>query len=594
MKSFLTCLIAITMMMMLFGTQIFAQEIENNKTNKIKSEKIEKTKEKTILVVPFSLQIGKQMREYKNFGQEVAELMEFRLRLTEGIKTIPYSVVQATINKANNKSNIKDYKSKDYVIDYVITGEIRLEQHRVIMNSKILKLIQNKYNNSKELKFVGAFQIQSKNITYLLDIIESSIEVLLGKIGIPNKNKKKSNLRTDIDLMFLIEGTKGMNIVHNVLKDEILKFRQEVMKWNYANRIRISALDYKEKSDIKNFRFLDFTENTNKLDKFIDDIIVRPGLTNEGDLEYALKIAINKATWSNKKDDLKSIFIITRNNVLLSEDFCNEIINNCIQLGIKVHILGCAPFTDEVEKQYIKIIRKTGGFYKQVSYRFAFFNKKGKKESIIYNDGNVYYQKKVMYSKQWKTKEHMDTSNLVDISLGRSVGNPEDTKSFLEKESFEFSDDYDFDTQKPDANPFKLIQLMLQRHFKVGEDFNYPRLYLRCGKRAMWVILGNQKAINDFERAGYKVGDEIYLLSEIVPTNNNFYFNINPENIQVIEFDKSTEYGISNNSAIKSYILRKFSDFLESPYYYYEHGLFYPKKWGFKAKIEKIENNGLK
>ena len=548
---------------------------------------------KTIIVLPYDLQYGKRMIEYSNFGYDTAELLEFRLRMTEGVKTVPYKVIEKLIEKlgisdeykVDDIKNIVKSLNEYYNADYIIMGEIRLTPQNVIMKSKILEINKNDVNEYPKL--FGIHQVHYNDIDNILDMIENTCVKLLEKINYKTENKKKSSLRTDIDLMLLVEDTMGMDIVHKVIKKDILNFREELMKWNYANRLRIGIFDYKEKADKKNERMIDFTEETSKLRDFVDRFKIQNGFTNKGDLESAIKKVLYNSSWSNKKDDLKLLYILTRTDNKLSSSTYDEVLNYATRMGIKINVIGCAPFSEDTEKQILELTRKTGGFYKQVSYRYAYFNEKGEKLSFIYYNGNIYFQKGLVYGDKWKEEKYLNNDNLIDITLGRTVLNPEKVGDFIKNEGYDISEDYDFDTKKASSNPYKLILLMVSNHFETA-NMKYPRLYVNSNNKSMYVLLGNDKAINDFHDMRLSVGDDIFVLAEVVPTSNSFYFNLNPENIQIIDFNKP-EYSLTKTSSLKKYIIRDFDDFLKNPNKYYEHGLFFPNKWIIKLNIEKIE-----
>ncbi len=567
-----------------------------------------------VAVYPFKYinNVDEQYNRLQN--DNVGRLIITKIKFSTNADILPYDYFVSLLKQrgidpkkdysvANQRYHL-EYLHEFENIDYVISGSVNVVEEKFSVVEKLTKITDGKIEEITDTldpkENIKSYDINDMNKIY--DIVDNLTDTLLEPLISKNileyyddyLAKEQNAFRklfpsTNIDIMLLLDSTGSMADEIEVLQKTINKIKLDIASLNYANIIRFGFVDFKDINDPKSDEpsLFDFTEDINQVENYLNNTIkAGEGVDSKyEDIYEGLKKAISSdASWSDADNAIQAIILMTDAEVKPEEieDFKANV-KKLIEKDIKLYVIGASAISPRARQFYTAQTRRTGGDYQELVYKFSYKDKSSNQfqTNFIYQNNYIYKQKRISKKREWYKDSYLEEENLKDISLGRRVNlnNPEELVKFLELEGYEISDNFNESISKIDNNIDDIIYTFIKSNFR-QEQIPAPRMLIESNNYKMFIYISDRKLYEHL--AKYDLKDvELLIGGQIVPTNNDYRFNFNPNTIIVTQLQEF----------IPETMIVDLQQIIENRYIFVNYGLFKKNKWFIRAKIKRLEAN---
>ena len=206
-----------------------------------------------------------------------------------------------------------------------------------------------------------------------------------------------------LDVVFVIDATGSMSDEIEVIKKEVWNIANELVLGNPRPDIRFGLVFYKDQQDDFVVKTTGLTRDIDKIHKLLMDVSVNGGGDNPEHVGKGLDEAI-KMSWDTGSGISRMIYLVgdapghTYNDGFTVENA----IKNANNKKIIIHTIACSGIaSDGGREQFAMIAQNTGGQFQSLTYH-AIVENNGKRNSVIYHDGELYESDDVIADEDWK------------------------------------------------------------------------------------------------------------------------------------------------------------------------------------------------
>jgi TolB-like protein len=554
-----------------------------------------------LAVVDFKVSSSKY--RYSELSQAVRGMIVTKLALSSEVELIPISLVDKKLKslKLNKKSDFISKKhlaliKKEFALDYLLTGEVKLTSHKILLKGKLIDFKQNKIKEEIVSDVL--------NVDNIYKLANKLTNILFKDIILVYDNQQTREIVTnsnDIDIMFLYNSKKEISSLLTTFYDNYERIIENINVLNPSCRIKVALTDVNP--TVQNLpRLLDFTSDTDKVKKFLlKSIQLSKQLQHNVNEEYAIDYCIKNANWTVSSKHERYLFLLGNGVV---SDFpkkleAEKIITLAVKYGVKIIPLGTFNTPDKRKVIYNTYALTTHGSYHDVTYKVRLNIKNEGYKHFAVKDNQIYMFKLIGTKRDWRKDKYLNKSNIIDLSFGEKIGQPKDIKSFLKKRGFDIIDEEN-DLSLDNNSDELLIHLVTENYKRwIPKEEPLAKISIKDPLGyVFWVDISNAEAVKSLD--GLNIGDPVFVGGQVVPTKPynimlerkkgyfpikmNFFLNSLSIILKKATIVKNTYY----HPHIDQSLIRSINLIKSEPSKYNKYGIFNIPRWFIYGTIKKI------
>lgn len=509
---------------------------------------------------------------YNIYGDKVAELIiaKFHYSSTVDVPSldqIRFEMTSLRINRSELNLQAVASISRSLNLDYVVAGSLSITEAETLnMRSKLI--------DTTTMEVINTAFDSKGGINQIYELVDSNISNLMeDRVSFDFSVTTGNTLSTrNVDLCFVLDQTNGLNCEMNLLTHNIRHIIQALHTMNIEAHVRVAIISYTTMESRSRIQVFPFSSNISSAEQYL--ITLRSGNEVQGTpaIHQALAAAEEDLDWSAQANNLRYIFLIADRGSF-TNNISSPVIDTAQQLqsqNIRLFTLAGSQISEDMIHFLDQASESTDGDLFHLSYRISTYVGEQTKKNYIYQNHTVFEQIESPFGRSWANDYYMQSSNLLNISLGRTISSPEEVLNFLKNEGISIRDTEDRETQQMDCNVVENIVTILQNDYE-SQIHRYPVRTFRSNGIDMEIIIGNENAFAVMEEL--TPGLPVYLGGQIIAVEGDNHFGFKPSSL-IIERD--SQY-------IPALSIKSIQHLMNEPHFHQENGILEQPIWFIRA-----------